>query len=298
MATNLTVQDHHILQFTRNVDLLLQQKQPRLAGTTTMGSYQSEGAQCVLQFGEVDMAPIESGTAAGQWKGDTVWSDIEHHQRWVFPSDFAVSLPLSRQDQIRMIADPRSPYAEAIRAAYARKYDDLIIAAATGDSKTGKYDDLQTTVFPADQIIADANAGMTIDKLIEAKEMLIAANNNPAEERFIVMSEKQISNLLKTTEVTNSDYNTIKALVKGEVDTFMGFKFLTSERLQMTAGTPNVRHCFAWVKSGLHFGTWDAMNIRSDQRPDKNYVWQIYARATIGATRTQEKKVVQINCTE
>ena len=298
MATSLKVQDHPVLQFTRNVELLLQQKQPRLAGAATAGTYTGEAAQCVLQFGEVDMAPILDGAAAGQWKGDTVWSDIEHHQRWIFPSDFAVSLPLTRQDQIRMINDPRSPYAEAVRAAYARKHDDLIIRAATGDAKTGKHDDLQTTPFPAAQIIPDANAGMTIDKLIEAKEKLIAANNDPNEERFIAMSEKQISNLLKTTEVSNADYNTIKALVKGEVDTFMGFKFLTTERLLMTPGSPNVRHCFAWVKSGLHFGVWDALEVKSDPRPDKNYVQQIYARATIGATRTQEKKVVQINCTE
>ncbi len=295
MATNYTVQDHHVTQFTRNVELLLQQKKARLDGAVTSGSYQGDKAQAVIQFGEVDMAPIEPGEGAGQWKGDTVWSSVEHYQRWVFPSDFAVSLPLSRQDQVRMINNPGSPYAEAVRAAYARRYDDLVIAAATGPAKTGKYDDLVEVAFPASQVIGDDGEGLTIDKLIEAKEKLIAAGNDPAEERFLACSEKQLSDLLKDTAVQSADYNTVKALVKGEVDTFVGFKFISTERLFQAAG---VRHCLAWVKSGLHFGTWDTLNVNADVRPDKNYVWQVYARATIGATRTQEKKVVRVDCKE
>lgn len=298
MATDFTVQDHHVLQFTRNVELLLQQKQPRFNGTTDTMSAVGEGAQAVLQFGEVEMQPINPGTNAGQWKGDTVWSDIEHHQRWVFPSDFALALPITRQDQLRMLTDPRSPYAEAMRAAYARKYDDFIITAALGPAKTGKFDDLKTTAFPAGQIIADGGDGLTIDKLIEAKEKLIAANNDPAEPRFFACSERQLSDLLRSTEVQSADFNTIRALVKGEVDTFVGFRFISTERLGITgaAGTP--RKCFAWVKSGLTFATWMGLESKADVRPDKNYVWQLYTRATIGATRTQEKKVVQVNCAE
>lgn len=294
MTTTLKVQDHHIIQFTRNIELLLQQKKARFEGAVTTGSYQGDKAQAVVQFGEVDMSAIAAGDAAGQWLGDTVWSDIAHHQRWVFPSDFALSLPLSRQDQVRMLGDPRSPYAEAIRAAYARKVDDILIDAARATAKTGKYDDLKDTAFPATQIIDDT-AGLTIEKLIDAKEKLIAAGNDPEEERFFACSEKQLSDLLKSTKVQSADYNTIRALVKGEVDTFVGFKFISTERLKATTSK---RHCLAWVKSGLHLGIWDALNIKADVRPDKNYVWQIYARATVGATRTQEKKIVQVNCTE
>lgn len=294
MPTNFTVQDHHVLQFTRNVELLLQQKQPRFIGATATMSAVGEGAQAVLQFGEVEMQPLNPGSAAGQWKGDTVWSDINHYQRWVFPSDFALALPITRQDQLRMLTDPRSPYAEAMRAAYARKYDDLIISAALGDAKTGKFDSLATTAFPADQVI-DETGGLTVEKLIDAKEKLIAANNDPSEERFFACSERQLSDLLKNTKVQSSDYNTVKALVKGEVDTYVGFKFISTEKLGLDA---TKRKCFAWVKSALTFATWMGLETRADVRPDKNYVWQIYMRATIGATRTQEKKVVQVNCVE
>lgn len=294
MTTTLKIQDHHVIQFTRNVELLLQQKQARLAGTTSQASYTGEKAQVVLQFGEVEMKPFSAGTGVGQWLGDTEWGDIEHFQRWVFPSDYSLALPISKPDPLRMLADPRSPYAEAMRAAYARTVDDKIIAAALGDSKTGRYDDLQTVALPTSQLIDD-NDPLTIDKLIEARELLLAAHNDPGEERFFVCSERQISDLLRTTEVTNADYNTIKALVKGEVDSFVGFKFITIERLPSVDGK---RQCLAYVKSGLHFGTWNNLEFKADTRPDKNYVWQLWQMGTIGATRTQEKKVLQVNCTE
>lgn len=298
MPTTLGPSDHHVLHFTRNVELLLQQQQPRLAGCVTTDSYTGEDAQVIKQFGPVEFENFNSGTNPGDWKGDTVWSDIDHFQRWVAPSDFALSLPDAKGNNIRSLGDPRSSYVKAMHAAYARKHDDLIIAAATNPARTGNKDDIQATPLPASQIIADGNAGMTIAKLIEAREILLSAENDPNEERFLALTQKQLSNLLLTTEVSSADYNTVKALVRGEVDTFMGFKFVPTERLLVTAGPPDVRHCIAWVKSGLHYGSWNNLESHIDQRADKNYVWQVWMSFTAGATRTQEQKVVQINCAE
>jgi hypothetical protein len=301
MATTNTVQDHHILQFTKNVELLLQQKTPRLAGTVSTAGYQGEKAQVIKQFGEVEFVPFNAGTAAGQWKGDTQFADIAHYQRWVFPSDFSLALADAKGDDIRMLGDPRSSYAEAMRAAYARLYDDIIIAAATNPCKVGKYDDLQDQALPDDQIIDhdfDPAPGLSVAKLLEAKKRLIAAGNDPGEERYFACSESQLNDLLKTQEVTSADYNTIKALVKGEVDSFVGFKFISTERLLYSEPEGVVRHCLAWVKSGLHLGTWNGLETHVDQRADKNYLWQIWMSCTLGATRTQEKKLVQINCAE
>lgn len=285
-----TIDRHHVLQFTTNVELLLQQKQPLLAGKTGEGNYTGKAAQVVLQFGETEMQPL----LQADWKSDTTWSDVEHFQRWVLPSDFAVSLPVTRQDQIRMIANPQSPYAESIRAAYARKHDDLIIAAATGDAKTGPYDNMAATPLPGTQKLLAGGTGLTIEKLILAREYLDAAEVDPGEPRYIAVTARQVSNLLNTTEVKSADYNTVKALAQGQLNTFCGFEFVRTERLLKAAE----RTCFAWVKSGLHVGKWDDLVVKMDERADKNYVWQVYARATLGATRTQEKKVVQIDCSE
>ena len=288
---NSPIAAHHVLQFTTNVELLLQQEKPHFSGSVEEGAYVGRAGQVVAQYGEVDMLPL----AQANWKDPTAWSDIDHQQRWVLPSDFAVSLPVTHQDQLRLITEPKNPYARAVRASYARKYDDLIIAAATGPAKTGPYDAMVDTILPPTQQVPANATGLTIAKLLLTREILEAAENDPNEPRYISVTSRQISELLNTTEIKSADYNTVRALAQGQINTFMGFTFLRSERLKKATTT---RSCFAWQKSGIHLGAWNRLEVKVDERPDRNYVWQIYARATLGATRTQEKKVVQIDCLE
>ena len=108
--------------------------------------------------------------------------------------------------------------------------DDKIIAAATGSSLTGKAG-ATSTALPSGNVIAHGSADLTIAKLISAKEILDAADVDPEITRYIAVSPAQISALLGTTQVTSSDFNTVKALSQGTVDTFLGFKFVLSNRL-------------------------------------------------------------------
>ena len=279
------------MQFTNNVELLLQQRQSRLMGKTGAGNYQGSAAQVVLQYGALEMAENTN------WTGDTPITNADHQQRWVLPTDKELGLMIAKENEIRMLVDPKSPYADIVRAAYARAYDKAILAAAFADAKTGPYNAMTDTPFLATQQIdaATATSKLTVDKLNQAREMLDAAEVEDFDTRYIICTTQQISNLLEDQKVTSTDYNTVKALVNGEVNQYLGFEFIRCENLPLTAKT---RSCIAYAKSGLHVGIWNALDVRVDQRPDKKYTWQIYAKATLGATRTQEKKVIKINCLE
>jgi hypothetical protein len=116
--------------------------------------------------------------------------------------------------------------------------------------------------------------------------------------RIIVVSAKQIQDLLRTTEVTSADYNTVKALVNGDIDTFLGFKFrrVSSSLLPYNAST-GVRTCFAYVRSGLKLA--DAgRKVHVDIRADKSHALQIRTVASLGASRMEEKKVVEVAADE
>lgn len=285
------IAEHHVLQFTTNVELLLQQKQSQFMGKVGFGSYTGDAAQVVLQFGAVEMV------ANTNWTDPTPMMNLDHQQRWVLPSDYIVNLPITKEAQIRMLADPKSPYTEAVRAGYARAYDAAIAAAALGQAKTGPYNAMVNTALPPTQQI-DANTAtskLTIDKLIQAREMLDAAEVDQHDKRYLVCTAQQISDLLGDTKVTSADYNNVKALVAGEVNTYMGFEFVRYEPLPLATKT---RSCFAYAQSGLHVGTWNGFELHVDQRPDLRYITQVFAKATLGATRTQEKKVIKINCLE
>jgi hypothetical protein len=49
-------------------------------------------------------------------------------------------------------------------------------------------------------------------------------------DRFALLAPQQLSDLLAVEEVTSSDYNAVKTLVAGQIDTFLGFKFIKMGR--------------------------------------------------------------------
>lgn len=284
------IPDHFAEQYTTNFELLLQEKMPILLPAVRQESYQgAKSAQVIKQFGLVEMQEKTTRNA------DTVFSEIEHKQRWIFPTDFTLTLPVDKEDELKMLNSPRSAYVEASRAAYARKVNAVIRDAALGSAKTGTNGGTTTPFDTSNQQIAAGSAGLTISKLREAAQ-IFAENEVMDEPLHIVISPKQRTDLLETTEITSSDYNTVKALVQGEIDTFLGFQFHVYNNLQVD-GSSN-RRCFAFAESGITFGQWNGFTTRIDERADKEYLWQVFNSATIGATRTQEEKVVEILCAE
>ena len=280
-----------VQQYTTNVALLLQQRGSKLRDCCTVGSYTGKAAKAVEQVGAVT-AQVRTTRHS-----DTPLISTPHDARWVFPTDYEWADMVDDQDKLRMLIDPTSPY--AINGAYAlgRAMDDLIITAALGDSKTGENGTTTTAFATATQQIAAGGAGMTIAKLRQAKKIFMRNEiDSDMDPLYIAMTAEQIEDLLATTEVTSSDYNTVKALVQGDIDTFMGFKFVQIERLGVDGSS--ARRVIAWAKSGLHVGMWNDINTRIGERADKSYSTQIYVKGTFGATRTEEKKVVEILCTE
>lgn len=288
------VADHYSKQFTANTELLLQRMGPKLMPYVTMSGYEGESAQVVKQFGEV-----EFNTAAGRFE-DTVWSEIEHKQRWVFPTDYDLSLPVDKRDEIRLIGDLQSPYVAAMAAAYGRKIDDIIIAATFAVAQTGTNGGTQTS-HPSGQQIAHnfgaGGTGLSIEKLREARRILLANEVDlDRETAVVVVRAKQLDDMLAQTEVTSADYNSVKALVQGEIDTFLGFKFVHNEGILAT--TDPYTRVPVWVPSGMHFGSWNNLETDIGPRRDKKNTMQIFQRFTAAATRLEEKKVVEILCSE
>lgn len=138
-------------------------------------------------------------------------------------------------------------------------------------------------------VTGGANSGLTIGKIREAKRIL-DANEAPAEDRVLIVSAKEISDLLGTTEVTNNLYNSVRALVDGDVDAFLGFKIVRSEQLGLAS---SIRTCVAYHKNAavlVDGGKKSYMDIL----PTQSHALQIRSTAVLGATRLLETGVVSI----
>lgn len=282
-----------VQQYSTNVGLLLQQRGSKLRDAVSVGSYTGKAAKAVEQIGSV------TAQARTSRHSDTPLISTPHDARWVFPTDYEWADLIDDQDKLRMLIDPTSPY--AINGAYAlgRAMDNLIVSAALGSAKTGENGTTITAFDTTNQqvTVGGTPTGLTVAKLRSAKKILLANEVDvEMDPLYIAVTAKQLDDLLGTTEVTSSDYNTVKALVQGQVDTFMGFKFIHTELLGVNGSSH--RRVVAWAKSGLHLGMWNDINSKIDQRADKSYATQVYVKGTFGATRTEEKKVVEILCAE
>lgn len=280
-----------VQQYTTNVSLLLQQRGSKLREAVSSNSYVGKAAKAVEQIGSV------TAQKRSTRHSDTPLISTPHDARWVFPNDYEWADLIDDQDKLRMLIDPTSPY--ALNGAYAlgRAMDNEIISAALGTAKTGENGTDNTVFDTSNQQIAVGATGLTIAKLREAKKILLENEVDvDMDPLYIAVTAAQLDDLLGTTEVTSADYNTVKALVQGSVDSFMGFKFIHTELLGVDGS--NNRRVIAWAMSGLHLGLWNDVNARIDERNDKSYSTQVYVKGTFGATRTEEGKVVEILCAE
>ena len=201
---------------------------------------------------------------------------------------------IDQEDKVKMLITPQSEYAMAGANAMGRAMDDALIAAATGNA-FGGVAGATSIALPTAQKIAGGTTGLTLAKLLSAKEIIDSSDVDPEEARYVVCSAKQITDLLNTTQVTSSDYNTVRALASGQIDTFLGFKFIRSQRLPIAT---TIRSCLAYTESALGLAVGADITTRISERDDKNYATQVFLSMVIGATRIEDEKVVEIGAKE
>ena len=289
MSTQITTA--FVQQYSANVQMLSQQMGSRLRDAVRLETVVGKNA-FIDQIGSVT-AQLRSSRHA-----DTPQIDTPHQRRRLSIASYEFADLIDDQDKVRMLIDPTSSYAQAAAAAMGRAMDDVIITAALGTASTGETGSGSATLDATANMVgsASSNDGLTIAKLTEAKRKMDLNDVDPSIPRYIAVGPKQIEDLLGTTQVTSSDFNTIKALVQGDVDTFMGFQFIMTNRLDIDSN--DIRSCFAWAEDGITLGIGKDVQARIDERNDKGYATQVYYCMDIGAVRMEEAKVVKIFCDE
>jgi hypothetical protein len=247
---------------------------------------------------------------------DTPQIDTPHSRRRVTLSDYEWADLIDKEDLRRLLQNPAGDYALAAMWAMGRAKDDEIIEAANGSAYGGEEGGTEVAL-PNTQKLASVSSGfvdMNVGLLRGIKKIFDAGEVEPSIKRYCAFTSSQSESLLSETEVTSSDFNTVRALVMGDINTFLGFEFVMTERLdtQVDALSANTttgvvgsgssvigqRRCVFWAKDGLLLATADDVQAEIERRSDKSYSTQVYVSMGIGATRMEEKKVVIGLCAE
>ena len=255
---------------------------------------------------------------------DVQYTDIPHSRRMVTMEDFYDADIVDQEDKIRTIMNIENEYTMALAMSIGRQMDEEIIAAAIGTAYSGKKGQTAVSLPNSQKVVACDGAGVftslnvltlrRVRKKFKQAEAILKG-----EQLVFAISADQADGLLSQTEITSSDYAAVKALVQGEVDTFMGFKFVETELLffleanitvaDLTLGTVDggaatltateSRRCFAFTsKRGVLMAKGREVKGRISELPKKHYAHQVYAALSCGGTRMEEEQVVEVICKE
>lgn len=289
------VPNHYQIRYRDDIIMLAQQKESRLMRTVRNDPDELNG-----KAGYYDrMDAIEANEVTGKFQ-DITLTDVPLSRRRIILRDFDVYVALDRGDKRRIAAGkdlPQKYVEQGVRAMH-RKQDDLIIAAATGSAYAIDEDDAASEVtLPAAQQIAVGAAGLTVAKVLQANEILLGADIDEDEPRYAIHTAKQLTNLLGTTEVTSADYNSVKALVEGKINSWMGFEWIRSERL--TTDSNGDRQCLFYTQSAMGFANGEDIDTDISPRLDKRgHPLQSAVFFSGDATRIEDEKMVVVACQE
>lgn len=282
-----------VQEYKANVQLLMQQEQTLIADAVTTDTYEGKAASVVEQFGE---AEAQERT---QRHADTPLLDLSQAKRWVHPKDYEWASLVDKQDKLRMRIEPTGAYTRAGAAAMNRSKDDVVLAAFFATAFVGENgttsETFDTTNYQVGVNVGGTASSLNVAKLQNALVKFIQANKGDVMEAlFAAIGRFEHDALLKEIQIVNKDYNGGAAVLEnGRVRRFMGYDFRLTERLSITSGN---RLIPAWRKSGMHLAVWQDMVARISERNDKGHAWQVYLCQTIGATRLEQGKVIQILC--
>ena len=223
-------------------------------------------------------------------QSDVTPLNVDYSQATVNMQDWIAAEYSDIFNQAKVNFDERQELVQVVGKAVARRADQLVINALATSS----------TSNTVGTNIGGTGSNMNIEKLIAAKQVL-DTKNVPMQDRFMLIHANSLAGLLAETEVTSSDFNTVKALVQGQLDTYLGFKIITigdrDEGGLVGGGSGQTRKVWAWHRSAV--GMAESMGIKSEINyiPEKTS-WLVASMFSAGAVAIDNQGIVEITCTE
>lgn len=302
---------HYVNAFNSNVWHLAQQKGSRLAGLVRVETQKAEKA--FWDYYDLADEPTERISKYA----DIVPTETSRGRRMTTFSNYEKAEFFDHLDSLKMIHDPKSPVSQAFQNSFGRKMDKIIIAGAVGTAYAGKSGTDAVALPNSQKLVAfdgstTTGVGLNLKTLRAIKKKF---NQNEVEgEIVLACSANDLDALLGITEVTSADFASVKALVSGAIDSFMGIRFVRTELLEVPlsgnvtytvtngtygAGTgtitaANGHYCIAFVKQGIIMVKAEDMVSKISERNDKGDVIQLYSKMSLDATRLEEKCVLQV----
>jgi len=280
---------HYAQLFTDGIQLNQQQKESRLRGAVRVEMVKNGDRAFFDKLATTTMTQITDRHA------NTALTDTPHERRMVTTDLYGKADMIDKRDEVRILNNPINAYTQTYAHSANRQIDATIIASFFANANTGTGGGT-STIFDTNFSIAAGGSGMTLGKIVEARKKLVAAENDQTQPWYMVHSAEQLEDILNDSTITSADYNSVRMLMSGDIDTFMGFKWISSELLGVDGSS--ARRCCAFARDSILLGIAADVNAEIDRIPSMNHGLQVAFTVDIGATRMDEVGVIEVLCVE
>ena len=280
----INIQNSYIQTFESNVRHLAQQGEALLRAKVSEKSTNGE------KHNWDKLAPTAAVQKVAK-RVATPYQDGNWTRRVSTPQTWHWADSYEEQDIVQMLIDPSSALTVNGAAAMKRATDDIIINQATIASLNG---DATTTALPAGQIIGTGAAEITFDNILNINQIFMTNNIDMDVPRCLAIGPKQVRSLMRTVEVTSSDYQNMKALAgNGYLPNFLGFDWIVSNRLVVPAA--NQLNCLAFTPYAMGLQVNSDIKTNVAQDPSMSFLYAVYMQFTMGAVRVEDEHMVRLH---
>jgi len=220
---------------------------------------------------------------------DVVPLNVAHTNVTATMSDYVAPEYTDIFDQSHVNYEERQELVQVVAKAIGRRADQIKLDALTASS----------TSLTVSNDIGGTDTNLNLAKIREAKRLL-DGNNVPKEGRYFTMHADGLASLLGETEIGSTDYNAVRALVQGEVNTYLGFTFITFGDMDeggLAIDGSSDRSSFAWHKDALGYAESMSQKTEINYVPEKTS-WLVTSMLSAGAVAIDDEGIVKITTRE
>lgn len=280
-----TIDSVFVKQYADTYVALLEQKDSRLANTIT-----NIGSVTGTSFTANEMNSLGDEMGAVTRFGDTQYTDASFASRLATMNDFSNFTKLAIQDLYKLKAQPQDQLLQRLHSKFNRKVDSVIYNALIGSAprKEVGADTYTSVALPATQILGDEAAPITKQLLIDVRTKFL--ENECEEEIYITYNAAMLNAILADKELTSADFLAGQMLQRGELNDFLGFKWVHYEGIKAKDGLTATG--VAYTKQAVELGKNTISPLKIVEVETQNRFHSIGHIEALGAVRVDEKRVV------
>lgn len=286
-----TINTAFINQFSDNIHTLVREEGSKLR--SIFKTVDASGEKHF--FDRIDKLLVSEVTGR---KDVTDLSDPAHSRRMATLKRYAGHTYLDDLDKIKLLIDPTNEYAKALADAHGENYDIILYDQLLGTASTGQDGSGSQAFDTSNQQIAHGSAGLTVAKLHQGLKILESNEIDiDREEIFMCVGAEGIEDLLTDStngvQISSFDYQDSKTMATGRMPNFRGVNIVRTQRVPDETVDTTYR-ALMFTRDAMKVAVKGNLELKTAERPDLNYLYQVSAYMNFGGVRMEEKKVVDV----